>query len=103
MSKGVRRDRVETPLGNRTGIAANYTLPEALSLDVGYFGEDAPNRPSNPGRDSGLFNGGYSAFAQLVYSGDRLKLGLLYLNSFSQAFGEVKRGWGEVNKYMYCH
>lgn len=75
------------PLGNRAGIAANYALSKALSLDVGYFGEDAPNGPSNPGRDSGIFNGGYSAFAQLVYSGDRLKVGLLYLNSFSQAFG----------------
>lgn len=73
------------PIGNQAGIATNYLITPALSLDLGYLGEiDDAN---NPGRDTGIFNGGHSAFAQLVYSGDRLKLGLLYINSYSNSFG----------------
>ncbi len=76
------------PLGNQAGIAANYSLTKTLSLDAGYFGEDsATGAPNNPGEDSGLFNGGYSAFGQLVYSGSRLKLSFLYLNSYSPRNG----------------
>ncbi len=76
------------PLGNQAGIAANYSLTKTLSLDAGYFGEDSSTgAPSNPGEDSGLFNGGYSAFGQLVYSASRLKLSLLYLNSYSPRNG----------------
>ncbi len=73
------------PIGNQAGIATNYLIMPSLSLDLGYLGEiDAANNPSD---DGGLFNGGYSAYAHLVYSGDRLKLGLLYLNSYSSSFG----------------
>ncbi len=73
------------PIGNQAGIAANYLISPAVSFDFGYLGEidDA----SNPGNDAGIFNGGYSAFAQLVYSHERLKVGLLYINSFSNRFG----------------
>ena len=76
------------PLGNQAGIAANYSLTKTLSLDAGYFGEDSSTgAPNNPGTDSGLFNGGYSTFGQLVYSGSRLKLSFLYLNSYSPRNG----------------
>ncbi len=76
------------PLGNQAGIAANYSLTKSLNLDVGYFGEDSSvGAPNNPGSDSGLFNGGYSAFGQLVYAETRLKLSLLYLNSYSPCNG----------------
>ncbi len=73
------------PIGNQAGIAANFAVTDNLSLDFGYQGE--LNTASNPGVDLGIFNGGYSAFAQLVYSSDRLKVGLLYINSYSQEFG----------------
>lgn len=75
------------PLGNRAGLGFNFALSDRLSLDGAYFGEDSDNGPSNSGIDSGLFQGGYSAFAHLVYSGEKLKLGLLYINSFSQSLG----------------
>ncbi len=76
------------PLGNQAGIAANYRLTKALSLDAGYFGEDSSTgAPNNPGSDSGLFNGGYSAFGQLVYDDSRFKLSFLYLNSYSPRNG----------------
>ena len=37
----------------------------------------------NSGQSSGIFNGGYGAFAQLVFNTGGLKVGLLYLNSYS--------------------
>ncbi len=57
------------PIGNQAGVAANYLITPALSLDFGYLGEiDDAN---NPGEDAGIFNGGHSAMVQLVYSDDR--------------------------------
>ncbi|MBE9224710.1 carbohydrate porin [Phormidium sp. LEGE 05292] len=71
------------PIGNQAGIGANFLITKGLSLDFAYLGEGGnANQPS-----LGFFNGGYSAFAQLVYSGERLKFGLLYLNSYSREFG----------------
>ncbi|MFB8792004.1 MAG: iron uptake porin [Potamolinea sp.] len=77
------------PIGNRAEIAANYAISKSLSFDFGYLGEDTSGEgaPNNSGQDSGIFNGGYSAFAQLVYSSDRLKVGLSYVNSYSPANG----------------
>ena len=73
------------PIGNQAGIGANFLISPAVSFDFGYLGET--DDASNPGDDAGIFNGGYSAFAQLVYSDERLKVGLLYINSFSNRFG----------------
>lgn len=79
------------PIGNQAGIAFNYAVSPAFSLDFGYFGEAAgatqKGRPDDPSEDSGIFNGGYQAFAQLVYRSDRVKLGLLYTNTYSQENG----------------
>lgn len=73
------------PIGNQGGAAANFLITPSLSLDFAYLGEiDDAN---NPGVDAGIFNGGYSAYVNLVYSGDRFKASLLYLNSFSNRFG----------------
>ncbi len=79
------------PIGNQAGIGFNLGLSKAISLDFGYFGEAAgatqAGRPNDPNEDSGIFEGGYQAFAQLVYKGDRLKVGLYYSNSYSQENG----------------
>ena len=76
------------PIGNRAGLGVNYSISKQLSLDFAYLGEDSTvGGPNNPGRSSGIFNGGYSTFGQLVYSADRLKVGLLYLNSYSPQNG----------------
>lgn len=73
------------PIGNQAGVAANFLITPALSLDFGYLGEiDDAN---NPGDDAGIFNGGHSAMVQLVYSRDRFKAALLFLNSYSNRFG----------------
>lgn len=73
------------PIGNQAGIGANFLVTPQLSLDFGYLG--GLDNANNPGEDTGLFNGDYSAFAQLVYNNNRLKVGLFYLNAYSGTFG----------------
>lgn len=73
------------PIGNQAGIGANLLVTPELSLDFGYLG--GLDNANNPGEDTGLFNGDYSAFTQLVYSSDRFKVGLFYLNAYSGNFG----------------
>ncbi|MFB2877336.1 iron uptake porin [Floridanema aerugineum] len=73
------------PIGNQAGVGANVLITKGLSLDFAYFGESGT--PNLPGNKQGWFNGGYSAWAQLTYLGERLKFGLLYLNSYSPEFG----------------
>lgn len=72
------------PVGNQAGVAFRYSFTPTINLDGGYLAEGASG-PNNPRR--GLFKGGYSAFGQLVYQGQRLKLALLYINSYSPEFG----------------
>ncbi|MGG6267805.1 iron uptake porin [Leptolyngbya sp. AN03gr2] len=76
------------PIGNRAGLAANFRVSPAISFDFGYYGEDSTiGGPNFPNSRSGLFNGGYSAWGQLVYSAGSLKFGLLYVNSYSVVNG----------------
>lgn len=71
------------PIGNQAGLGINYSLTPWLRLDAGYQGEiGSPNDPQ-----LGVFSGGYSAFAQLVFQTERLKAGLLYVNSYSPQYG----------------
>ena len=64
-----------------TGIALRNELGDNLELSLGYVTSEA-NEPS-PG--NGLFNGPYSALAQLVFTpSDSFNLGLTYVHSYSQ-------------------
>lgn len=72
------------PVGNRAGIAANFAVSPSISWDFGYYGEDTTiGGPNFPDQRSGIFNGGYSAWTQLVLTSGSLKLGLMYLNTYS--------------------
>lgn len=76
------------PIGNRAGLAANFRISPAISFDFGYYGEDSTTGgPNFPDSRSGIFNGGYSAWGQLVYGSGSLKFGLLYVNSYSVVNG----------------
>lgn len=76
------------PVGNRAGVAANLKVSPAISLDFGYYGEDTTiGGPNFPDNKSGIFNGGHSAWGQLVYSSGALKFGLMYINTYSVANG----------------
>ena len=67
------------PLG--AGVGVNVKLSNNFKLDFGYLS----NTASNPGADAGLFNGNYSALAQLVFSGGtKFKLGLTYVRGYER-------------------
>jgi hypothetical protein len=69
-------------IGNTTGagIAAVYRFNEALRLDLGYLAQNA----DIPTSGKGLFNGTYSALAQLSFQPlSNLELGLTYIRNYS--------------------
>lgn len=66
-----------TPFG--AGAALTYTPIDSIRFDVGYLSSTA----NNPGENAGLFNGNYSAIAQVVV-GDRFKLGLTYVHAYER-------------------
>ncbi|PSO52166.1 MAG: S-layer protein [Cyanobacteria bacterium QH_1_48_107] len=64
---------------------ASFTFgPEApISLSGGYLAGD----PSDPGRDSGVGNGSYSAFGQVTFKpSERFQIAATYVNSYSEGF-----------------
>ena len=64
-----------------TGIGITTQLSNNFDFSVGYAASDA----SDPSDGNGLFNGAYSAFAQLIVTPiDRLDIGLTYLHSYNQ-------------------
>jgi hypothetical protein len=66
------------PLG--AGIGVNYKFSNNFKLDIGYLS----NTASNPGADGGLFDGNFSALAQLVFSTGGFKLGLTYVRGYER-------------------
>ena len=88
-----------------TGAAANVEFNEVFTFNAAYLSNDDASDPS-PGE--GLFNGSYSATAQLVASPvEQLDLNVAYLRSFqtgddvnfggSTVSGNAKRPFGEVD------
>ena len=66
-------------IGSGAGAAATYKFGDALSLSAAYFANEA----SNPLEKRGLFDGNYSALAQLTFNaGDFATLGLTYARSY---------------------
>ncbi|PSO75683.1 MAG: S-layer protein [Cyanobacteria bacterium QH_8_48_120] len=64
---------------------ASFTFgPEApISLSGGYLAGD----PSDPGRDSGVGNGSYSAFGQVTFKpSERFQIAGTYVHSYSEGF-----------------
>ena len=67
------------------GAGASFTFgPEApISLSGGYLAGD----PSDPGRDSGVGNGSYSAFGQVTFKpSERFQIAGTYVHSYSEGF-----------------
>lgn len=57
------------------GVGFNLKIAKDLKIDLGYLS----NTASNP--QSGVFNGNYSALAQVVY-GSKFKIGLTYIRGY---------------------
>lgn len=77
---GVRNPIYNQVLGSGIGIRSE--LNDSLEVSAGYLAPDA----ANPNQENGLFDGAYSALGQIVFKpGDRLKLGLTYVNSYNSS------------------
>jgi len=87
---GRRNPAVYRTPGN-AGLGINFELSDAVRLDLAYIAAE----PSDPNDGAGLFNGEYSAFAQLTLTpNDRLSLGLTYVNAYYQ--GTIDSGTGSA-------
>jgi hypothetical protein len=65
----------------RPGIAANYKFNDQLSFGAGFYGDFDSGNPQ-----TGLFNGGNAAIAQLAYfPTDTLGMTLVYVRSYNPA------------------
>ncbi|MBM0740543.1 carbohydrate porin [Phormidium sp. CLA17] len=81
-------------IGGGSGIGATFGAGKALSLSLGYLADNGSYLPSraastftlganNPASEGGLFNGSYSALAQINFTpNDKLSVGLAYVNAF---------------------
>jgi hypothetical protein len=73
------------PLYNQvfgSGLGIKHELGNNFEVSLGYLAEDGS--ANNPGDGSGLFNGPYGAFGQLLFKGgDRFKLGLTYVHAYN--------------------
>ncbi len=68
--------------GNGAGAGINFKLGNIFKIDAGYLA----NRANDPSREAGLFNGNYSALAQVsIQPGDRFGLGLTYVHAYNNA------------------
>ena len=65
----------------RPGVAANYKFSDQLSLGAGFYGDFDSGNPQ-----TGFFNGGNAAIAQLAYfPTDTLGMTLVYVRSYNPA------------------
>ncbi|PZV12433.1 MAG: hypothetical protein DCF22_12375 [Leptolyngbya sp.] len=68
--------------GNGAGAGINFKLGNIFKIDAGYIA----NRANDPSQEAGLFNGNYSALAQVsIQPGDRVGLGLTYVHAYNNA------------------
>ncbi|MGI0484771.1 iron uptake porin [Pantanalinema rosaneae CENA516] len=64
------------------GLTLAYQFSDNFRLEGGYTGDVGGGGSSDPSPKNGLFNGSYSALAQLVYSGGNFGAGLTYARSY---------------------
>ncbi len=92
---GVRNPIYNQVLGSGIGIRSQ--LSDSFELSAGYLAPDA----ENPNEANGLFNGAYSALGQLVFKpGDRLKLGLTYVNSYNSSDTFAGSNLANINTFL---
>ena len=94
---GVRNPIYNQVLGSGIGIRSE--LSDSFEVSAGYL---APSdTASNPNPENGLFNGAYSALGQVVFKpGDRLKLGLTYVNSYNSSDTFAGSNLANINTFI---
>lgn len=75
-------------IGGGSGVGFNYNLNNTFQLSLGYLADNSDGTQgtfgaNNPTAGNGLFNGSYSALAQLTFNAsDALQVGLTYVNAY---------------------
>lgn len=91
---------VRNPIYNQvfgSGIGIKSELNDSLEVSAGYLAPGA----ADPSQESGLFNGAYSALGQLVFKpGERLKLGLTYVNSYNNSDTSTGSNLANLNSFL---
>jgi hypothetical protein len=78
-------------IGGGAGIGANFNLNNRFQVSLGYLADNSTGTQltfgaNNPASKNGLFNGSYSALAQLTFSpSEALQIGLTYVNAYRKA------------------
>ena len=92
---GVRNPIYNQVLGSGIGIRSE--LSDSFEISAGYLAPNADD--ANP--ENGLFNGAYSALGQVVFKpGDRLKLGLTYVNSYNSSDTFAGSNLANINTFL---
>ena len=85
-------------IGGGSGIGLNFDVTNSIKLSVGYLANNSSlsatggvlNSPTaffganNPADKAGLFNGSYSALAQVAYKSDFFTIGATYVNAYTR-------------------
>jgi hypothetical protein len=78
-------------IGGGAGVGVNFDFSKAISFSVGYLANNA----QNPTSTNGLFDGSYSALAQLTFKpSDAFSVGLTYVNAFRNNGNSIFDGGG---------
>ena len=84
-------------IGGGSGVGVTFGAGKKISLSAGYLADNGIGGSTlganNPTNGNGLFNGSYSAVAQLNFTpSEKLSIGLAYVNAFRK--GDVFDGGG---------
>ncbi|MEB3224934.1 MAG: iron uptake porin [Synechococcus sp.] len=75
--------------GGSTGIGVKHDFSDVFQISAGYLAKNG----SNPAEENGLFDGSYSAMAQLVVKpSDKFKFGVNYIRGYDTAAGTFLYG-----------
>jgi Carbohydrate-selective porin, OprB family/S-layer homology domain len=78
-------------IGGGAGLGVNFDFSKSVSLSLGYLANNA----NNPTSGNGLFDGSYSALAQVTFkASDKLSVGLTYVNAFRNNGNGIFDGGG---------
>jgi Carbohydrate-selective porin, OprB family/S-layer homology domain len=78
-------------IGGGSGVGVNYAFNKAVTLSLGYLADNSDGTQitfaaNNPASKAGLFNGSYSALAQIAFTpSDALSVNLTYVNAYRRA------------------
>jgi Carbohydrate-selective porin, OprB family/S-layer homology domain len=84
-------------IGGGSGLAVSFDFTKAISLSVGYLANNGAGSTAanNPSSGNGLFDGSYSALAQLTFKpSDAFSVGLTYVNAFRNNGSTIFDGGG---------